>query len=234
MKEKADVVHRHGARLVGQLVHLGREFIGGESDQPPMAPSHDQDGRATPTRRTSSPSRRSTTSSRAGGSPPRTSSRPVSTAWRSTRPMATCRPVHVAADQPTHRQLRRLLREPDAVPAPGDRGDAIGHARPGSPWGSGSVARRRSPAAWTSTTACGSRGPRRAGRRRLLQHHPRHAGQVREGLHRPRRRGGPVGRRGCAPPPACPPWWASGSATWAPPSTPSRPATPTWSAWPAR
>jgi 2,4-dienoyl-CoA reductase (NADPH2) len=39
MKEKVDVVHRHGARLVGQLVHLGREFIGGESDQPPMAPS---------------------------------------------------------------------------------------------------------------------------------------------------------------------------------------------------
>ncbi len=39
MKEKADVVHRHGARLVGQLVHLGREFIGGESDQPPVAPS---------------------------------------------------------------------------------------------------------------------------------------------------------------------------------------------------
>jgi 2,4-dienoyl-CoA reductase (NADPH2) len=39
MREKADVVHRHGARLVGQLCHLGREFIGGESDQPPMAPS---------------------------------------------------------------------------------------------------------------------------------------------------------------------------------------------------
>jgi len=39
MAEKADVVHRHGARLVGQLVHLGREFIGGESDYPPMAPS---------------------------------------------------------------------------------------------------------------------------------------------------------------------------------------------------
>ena len=39
MRAKADVVHRHGARLVGQLVHLGREFIGGESDQPPMAPS---------------------------------------------------------------------------------------------------------------------------------------------------------------------------------------------------
>ena len=39
MAEKADVVHRHGARLIGQLCHLGREFIGGESDQPPMAPS---------------------------------------------------------------------------------------------------------------------------------------------------------------------------------------------------
>ena len=39
MKEKADVVHLHGSRLVGQLVHLGREFIGGESDQPPVAPS---------------------------------------------------------------------------------------------------------------------------------------------------------------------------------------------------
>lgn len=39
MAEKADVVHRHGARLVGQLCHLGREFIGGESDSAPVAPS---------------------------------------------------------------------------------------------------------------------------------------------------------------------------------------------------
>lgn len=39
MAAKADVVHRHGARLIGQLVHLGREFIGGESESPPMAPS---------------------------------------------------------------------------------------------------------------------------------------------------------------------------------------------------
>ncbi len=39
MAAKADAVHRHGARLVGQLCHLGREFLGGESDQPPMAPS---------------------------------------------------------------------------------------------------------------------------------------------------------------------------------------------------
>lgn len=39
MAEKARVVHRHGARLIGQLVHLGREFIGGESESPPMAPS---------------------------------------------------------------------------------------------------------------------------------------------------------------------------------------------------
>jgi 2,4-dienoyl-CoA reductase (NADPH2) len=39
MAAKADVVHRHGARLIGQLCHLGREFIGGESDSAPMAPS---------------------------------------------------------------------------------------------------------------------------------------------------------------------------------------------------
>jgi len=39
MAEKAAVVHRHGARLIGQLCHLGREFIGGESDSAPMAPS---------------------------------------------------------------------------------------------------------------------------------------------------------------------------------------------------
>lgn len=36
---KAEVIHRHGARFVGQLCHLGREFIGGEADSPPMAPS---------------------------------------------------------------------------------------------------------------------------------------------------------------------------------------------------
>ncbi|MFZ2178891.1 MAG: FAD-dependent oxidoreductase [Rhodococcus sp. (in: high G+C Gram-positive bacteria)] len=36
---KSAVIHRHGARFVGQLCHLGREFIGGESDAPPSAPS---------------------------------------------------------------------------------------------------------------------------------------------------------------------------------------------------
>ncbi|MFC6152840.1 FAD-dependent oxidoreductase, partial [Nocardioides yefusunii] len=36
---KAAVIHRHGAKFIGQLVHLGREFIGGESDSPPVAPS---------------------------------------------------------------------------------------------------------------------------------------------------------------------------------------------------
>src|SRR6478609_5550090 len=36
---KADIIHRHGARFIGQLCHLGREFIGGESDSPPSAPS---------------------------------------------------------------------------------------------------------------------------------------------------------------------------------------------------
>ncbi|TYQ11881.1 UNVERIFIED_ORG: 2,4-dienoyl-CoA reductase (NADPH2) [Gordonia westfalica J30] len=37
--KKVAAVHRHGARLITQLVHLGREFIGGESDSPPVAPS---------------------------------------------------------------------------------------------------------------------------------------------------------------------------------------------------
>lgn len=36
---KVQVVHRHGAKFIGQLCHLGREFIGGESDAPPVAPS---------------------------------------------------------------------------------------------------------------------------------------------------------------------------------------------------
>ncbi|MCF8571901.1 FAD-dependent oxidoreductase [Gordonia sp. HY002] len=37
--EKVAAAHRHGARYVTQLVHLGREFIGGESDSAPVAPS---------------------------------------------------------------------------------------------------------------------------------------------------------------------------------------------------
>ncbi|GAC84844.1 putative oxidoreductase [Gordonia paraffinivorans NBRC 108238] len=37
--KKVAAVHRHGSRLIVQLVHLGREFIGGESDSPPVAPS---------------------------------------------------------------------------------------------------------------------------------------------------------------------------------------------------
>lgn len=39
LTEKAAAVHRHGAKIIGQLCHLGREFIGGESDSPPVAPS---------------------------------------------------------------------------------------------------------------------------------------------------------------------------------------------------
>lgn len=39
LAEKAAAVHRHGASIIGQLCHLGREFIGGESDSPPTAPS---------------------------------------------------------------------------------------------------------------------------------------------------------------------------------------------------
>ncbi|WP_328813422.1 oxidoreductase [Rhodococcus sp. NBC_00297] len=36
---KVSAAHRHDARFIGQLCHLGREFIGGESDAPPSAPS---------------------------------------------------------------------------------------------------------------------------------------------------------------------------------------------------
>jgi 2,4-dienoyl-CoA reductase (NADPH2) len=39
MQKKVESVHRHGALLVGQLAHVGREFLGAESDYPPMAPS---------------------------------------------------------------------------------------------------------------------------------------------------------------------------------------------------
>ncbi len=36
---KVSAAHRHDALFIGQLCHLGREFIGGESDAPPSAPS---------------------------------------------------------------------------------------------------------------------------------------------------------------------------------------------------
>ena len=156
MKEKADVVHRHGARLVGQLVHLGREFIGGESDQPPMAPSPIKTVRdAYPPHELTVAEIDDDHRGLAGldGEPRQGRARRGGDPRRARLPG---RPVHVAADQPADRHLRRLVREPDALPAPGDRGDALGHARPGSRSASGSAARRRSPAAWASTTACGS------------------------------------------------------------------------------
>ena len=39
LEERVRVVHGHGAKIVGQLIHLGRELIGGESDLAPRAPS---------------------------------------------------------------------------------------------------------------------------------------------------------------------------------------------------
>lgn len=39
LKRKAAVVQRHGARIVGQLFHMGREMIGAEFDQATVAPS---------------------------------------------------------------------------------------------------------------------------------------------------------------------------------------------------
>lgn len=39
LKKRVDAVHKHGAKIIGQLVHLGRETIGGEFENAPMAPS---------------------------------------------------------------------------------------------------------------------------------------------------------------------------------------------------
>jgi 2,4-dienoyl-CoA reductase-like NADH-dependent reductase (Old Yellow Enzyme family) len=39
MRRRCDAVHRHGARIFGQLVHLGRESPGGQTDMVPMGPS---------------------------------------------------------------------------------------------------------------------------------------------------------------------------------------------------
>ena len=192
MTEKADVVHRHGARLVGQLVHLGREFIGGESDQPPMAPSPIK------TARDAYPPHELTVAEIDD----------IIEGWRvSTENLVKAgldgveihaahgylpAPVHVAADQPADRQLRRLLREPDALPAPGHRGDALGQpggVRAGRPaQRRGGDPRRHG----HRRLRADRRGPGRAGRRRLLQHHPRHPRHLRQGLHRPGRRRGPV------------------------------------------
>jgi 2,4-dienoyl-CoA reductase (NADPH2) len=36
---RCDDVHAHGSKIVGQILHLGREMIGGESDFAPVAPS---------------------------------------------------------------------------------------------------------------------------------------------------------------------------------------------------
>ena len=39
LQRRSDAIHSHGMKLVGQIVHLGRELIGGESDYAPSAPS---------------------------------------------------------------------------------------------------------------------------------------------------------------------------------------------------
>ena len=91
MAEKAAVCAPHGARLVGQLCHLGREFIGGESDSAPMAPSaikmlRDAYPPHVLTRGRDRRHRRGL-----AGLDSRTWSRRVWTGWRSTPRTATCR-----------------------------------------------------------------------------------------------------------------------------------------------
>jgi 2,4-dienoyl-CoA reductase-like NADH-dependent reductase (Old Yellow Enzyme family) len=38
-RRRADAVHAHGTRLIGQILHLGRETIGAQSEHPQLAPS---------------------------------------------------------------------------------------------------------------------------------------------------------------------------------------------------
>jgi 2,4-dienoyl-CoA reductase (NADPH2) len=39
LRRRSDAIHAHGVKVIGQLVHLGRERIGAESDYAPSAPS---------------------------------------------------------------------------------------------------------------------------------------------------------------------------------------------------
>lgn len=45
-RQRAEVIHAHGAKIIGQILHLGREMIGGESDYPLRAPSSIKSPRA--------------------------------------------------------------------------------------------------------------------------------------------------------------------------------------------
>lgn len=39
LQKRVDVIHAHGVKVVGQVLHLGREMIGGEFESAPLAPS---------------------------------------------------------------------------------------------------------------------------------------------------------------------------------------------------
>lgn len=39
LQKRADAIHTHGVKVLGQIVHLGRETIGGETEFPPSGPS---------------------------------------------------------------------------------------------------------------------------------------------------------------------------------------------------
>jgi len=39
LHKRSDAIHAHGVKLLGQIVHLGREMLGGETEFPPAAPS---------------------------------------------------------------------------------------------------------------------------------------------------------------------------------------------------
>ena len=196
MKEKADVVHRHGARLVGQLVHLGREFIGGESDQPPMAPSPIK------TVRDAYPPHELTVAEIDA----------IIEGWR----VSTENLVKAGLDGVEIHAAHGYLAAQFLSPLTNRRTDDFG----------GSFENRMRflhlvIEAMRSVTPAGfalgvrlsgeeeipggmgiddcvrvSEALAAFGRRRLLQHHPRHPRDLRQGLHRSGRGGGPVGRPG--------------------------------------
>ena len=206
MAAKVEVVHRHGARLVGQLCHLGREFIGGESDSAPMAPSAIKTvARRLPAARADR-RRDRRRSSRAGGSRRSTSSRPgldgveIHAAHgylpaQFMSPLTNRRTDSFGGSfENRMRFLHLVIEAMRSVTPPGFALGRPAQRRGGDPRRDGHRGLRPD-----------RRGPRRA-RTPIdyFSHHPRHPRQVRQGLHRI-----PTGwrsrrRRGCAPPPGIP------------------------------
>ena len=125
----SDAVHAHGAKIMVQLFHGGREVIASPPRPAAVAPS------SVPSPRFKSEpralSRREIREMIDGYRQAAVhAARAGSTASRCAPGSTTCPPSFCPPRQPAHRRVRRLVREPAALPARGVRGDARGH-RPG-------------------------------------------------------------------------------------------------------